>query len=62
MTYGDRKFMLDVGIEPCILDDPFPSSLPPPLPPAPAPSRITDSLPDGEGCMLALESRGHVGA
>jgi hypothetical protein len=33
MTYGDRKFMMEVGIEPCTLDDPFPGSLPrPPRP------------------------------
>jgi len=35
MTYGDRKFMMEVGIEPCTLYDPFPGSLPPPLPPGP---------------------------
>jgi hypothetical protein len=33
MTYGDRKFMMEVGIDPCTLHDPFPGSLPPPLPP-----------------------------
>jgi hypothetical protein len=36
MTDGDLQFMKDVGIEPSGLDDPFPTSLPPP-PPAEAP-------------------------
>jgi len=35
LTNGDRQFMTEVGIEPCALDDPFPGSLPPSLPPGP---------------------------
>jgi hypothetical protein len=35
MTNGDKRFMTEVGIEPCTLDDPFPGSLPPSLPPGP---------------------------
>lgn len=27
MTDADKKFMTDMGIEPCTLDDPFPNSL-----------------------------------
>jgi len=36
MTDGDFQFMKEIGIEPSGLDDPFPTSLPPP-PPAEAP-------------------------
>jgi hypothetical protein len=32
MTNGDFQFMKEMGIESCTLDDPSPSSLPPPLP------------------------------
>ncbi len=33
MSHTDSQFMKEMGIEPCHLDDPAPSSLPPPLPP-----------------------------
>jgi hypothetical protein len=48
MTYGDRKFMMEVGIEPCTLDDPFPHSLPPLLPPEP----LIPSLTEKDACWL----------
>ena len=33
MTNGDRQFMMEVGVDPCTLDGPFPGSLPrPPRP------------------------------
>lgn len=33
MISSDTQFLKEVGIEPCDLDDSFPSSLSPPLPP-----------------------------
>lgn len=48
MTYGDRKFMMEVGIEPCTLDDRFPHPLPPPLPPGP----VIPSLTEKDACWL----------
>jgi hypothetical protein len=48
MTYGDRKFMMEVGIEPCTLDDPFPHPLPPPLPPGPPIPHLTEN----DACWL----------
>jgi len=48
MTYGDRKFMMEVGIEPCTLDDRFPRPLPPPLPPGP----VIPSLTEKDACWL----------
>ena len=42
MTHGDRKFMMEVGIEPCTLDDPFPRPLPPRLPPGPLIPSLTE--------------------
>ena len=45
MTYGDRKFMMEVGIEPCTLYDPFPGSIPPPPGPGFVPPKsVRDSL------------------
>jgi len=46
MTYGDRKFMMEVGIEPCTLYDPFPGSLPPP------PGSVIPSLAEKDACWL----------
>jgi hypothetical protein len=48
MTHGDRKFMMEVGLEPCTLDDPFPHSLPPLLPPEP----LIPSLTEKDACWL----------
>jgi hypothetical protein len=48
MTHGDRKFMMEVGIEPCTLDDPFPRPLPSPLPPGPLMPRLTEK----DACWL----------
>ncbi len=48
MTHGDRKFMMEVGIEPCTLDDPFPHSFPPLLPPGP----VIPSLTEKDACWL----------
>ena len=48
MSYRDRKFMMEVGVEPCTLDDPFPHSLPPPLPPGPP----IPSLMEKDACWL----------
>jgi hypothetical protein len=48
MTYGDRKFMMEVGIEPCTLDDPFPRPLAPRLPPGP----VIPSLTEKDACWL----------
>jgi len=41
LTFGDIKFLKEVGIEPRVLDDPFPRPLPPPLPPGPVIPALT---------------------
>jgi hypothetical protein len=48
MSYRDRKFMMEVGIDPCLLDDPFPRPLPPPLPPGPLIPKLTEK----DACWL----------
>ena len=50
MTSSDARFMKEVGIEPCDLDDPFPSSLPP-LPPGPL---LIPSLKKKDACWLRI--------
>ena len=42
MTYGDGQFLREMGIEPCLLDDPFPRPLPPRLPPGPLIPSLTE--------------------
>jgi hypothetical protein len=48
MTTDDAQFLREVGIEAYILEDPFPSSFPPPLPPGPA----IPSLTQEDACWL----------
>ena len=50
MTPGDAQFMKAVGIEPCDLNAPGPSSLPPP---PPGPSLIA-SLTKKDACWLLI--------
>jgi hypothetical protein len=42
MTKRDIEFLRAIGVEPCLLDGPFPSSLPPPLPSGPLISSLTE--------------------
>jgi hypothetical protein len=46
MTDGDRQFMMEVGMEPCTLYDPFPGSLPP------SPTAVIPSLTEKDACWL----------
>jgi hypothetical protein len=48
MTDGDIKFLREMGIEPCTLYDPSPSSLPPPLPP----EALIHKLMEKDACWL----------
>ena len=48
MTYGDGQFLREMGIDPCLLDDPFPRPLPPRLPPGP----VIPSLTEKDACWL----------
>ena len=48
MTYGDGQFLREMGIDPCLLADPFPRPLPPPIPPGP----VIPSLTEKDACWL----------
>jgi hypothetical protein len=48
VTNGDIKFLRELGIEPSSLDDPSPSSLPPPLPP----EALIHKLMEKDACWL----------
>ena len=48
MTYGDGQFLREMGIDPCLLDDPFPRPLPPPLPP----ESLIPSLTEKDACWI----------
>jgi hypothetical protein len=48
LTYGDGQFLRETGIDPCLLDDPFPRPLPPPLPP----ESLIPSLTGKDACWL----------
>jgi hypothetical protein len=48
MTSSDKEFLRKIGIEPCLLNDPFPSSLPPPPPPRP----VIPALSEKDACWL----------
>jgi hypothetical protein len=48
MTYGDGQFLRELGIDPCLLDDPFPRPLPPPLPP----ESLIPSLTEKDACWI----------